>query len=96
MFDYIGHCGSSEKSLIKDGELIFQSKSNDEYGDYHKDMDNNEFNKWIKEKIVPKFDKRSFLDMDNASYHNIFDDEDKIPNRNNEVRDWLTKNGVEF
>ena len=83
----IGHCVSSEKGLIKDGELIFKSKSNDEYGDYHKDMDNIEFNKWIKEKVVPSFTKKSCLIMDNASYHFIFDDEDKIPNRKNEIRE---------
>ena len=35
----IAHCGSSEKGLIDNGELIFKSKSNDEHGDYHKDMD---------------------------------------------------------
>ena len=92
----IGHCGSREKGLIKDGQLIFKSKSNDEYGDYHKDMDNIEFNKWIKEKVVPSFTKKACLIMDNASYHNIFDDEDKIPNRKNEIREWLTKSGVEF
>ena len=51
-------------------------------------MNNEEFNKWIKEKIVPSFNKRSCLVMVNASYHNIFDDEDKIPKRKNEIRDW--------
>ena len=92
----IGHCGSSDKGLIKDGELIFKSKSNDEYGDYHKDMNNIEFNTWIKEKIVPSFTKKSCLVMDNASYHNIYEDEDKVPTRKKDIRDWLIKSGVEF
>ena len=39
------HCCSSEKGLIQNGDLIFKSKSNDEHGDYHKDMDSVEFNK---------------------------------------------------
>ena len=34
--------------------------------------------------------------MDNASYHNLFDEEDNIPNKKNEIREWLTKSGVEF
>ena len=37
-----GHFGSSEKGLIKDGEFIFQTKQNGKYGDYHKDMNNND------------------------------------------------------
>ena len=41
----VGHCGSSEKGLIKDEKLIFQTKWNDDNKDYHKYMNNNEFNK---------------------------------------------------
>ncbi len=92
----IAHCGSSEKGLIDNGELIFKSKSNDEHGDYHKDMDSVEFNKWIKLKIVPSFTKKSCLVMDNASYHNVTDDEDKIPTRKKDIREWLVKKGVPF
>ena len=92
----IAHCGSSERGLIPDGELIFESKSNDEHGDYHKDMCSTEFNKWIMNKVVPSFNKKSCLVMDNASYHNVLDDEDKIPTRKNEIKDWLSKSEIPF
>ena len=54
----MAHCGSSEKGLVQNGELIFKSKSNDEHGDYHKDMDSIEFNRWIKTQIIPSFTKK--------------------------------------
>ena len=92
----IAHCGSREKGLIKNGELVFKSKSNDEHGDYHKDMDSKEFNKWIINKVVPSFTQKSCLVMDNASYHNVIDDEDKVPTRKPELRTWLTKEGIRF
>ena len=92
----IAHCGSSDKGLIPNGALIFKSKSNDEHGDYHKDMDSVEFNKWIKNKVVPSFTKKSCLVMDNAAYHNVTDDEDKIPTRKNDIREWLSRSNVPF
>ena len=92
----MAHCGSSEKGLVQNGELIFKSKSNDEYGDYHKDMDSIEFNRWIKTQIVPSFTKKSCFVMDNASYHNVTDEEDKIPTRKQEIREWLTNCNVPF
>ena len=32
--------------------------------------------------------------MDNASYHNVYDNEDKIPTRKAQLREWLSKSGV--
>ena len=92
----IAHCGSSEKGLIDGGELVFQSKSKDDEGDYHKDMNSKEFNKWIVNKVVPSFTKKSCLIMDNASYHNTIDDEDKVPTRKLELKAWLTKENILF
>ena len=34
--------------------------------------------------------------MDNASDHNVIDDEDKVPTRKPELRAWLTKDGIPF
>ena len=92
----IAHCGSREKGLIDGGQLVFASQSNDEHGDYHKDMDSTEFNHWIVTKVVPAFTKKSCLVMDNASYHNVMDDADKVPSRKNEIREWLTREGIPF
>ena len=43
----MAHIGSYEKGLVQNGELIFESKSTDENGDYHKDMDSNEFERYV-------------------------------------------------
>ena len=63
----MAHCGSRDKGLIENGELVFESRSNDEYGDYHKDMNSSEFNNWVTTKVVPSFTKQNCLVMDNAS-----------------------------
>ena len=42
------------------------------------------------------YKKKSCLVMDNASYHKINEDEDKVPTRKKDIKDWLIKSGVEF
>ena len=75
----IAHIGCDKTGLIPNGELIFESKSKDENGDYHKDMDSNEFQKWICDTVVPNIDKKSCIVMDNAPYHNVTNPENKVP-----------------
>ena len=43
----MAHIWSYEKGLVQNGELVFESKSTDENGDYHKDMDSNEFERYV-------------------------------------------------
>ena len=45
---------------------IMITKSNGEHGDYHKDNDGKELNKWVIDKVVPSFTQKSCLVMDNA------------------------------
>ena len=71
--------GSYGKRLLENCALIFESKSKDEHGDYHKDMDSGIFEKWIRETVVPALTKKSCLVMDNASYHTVINPEDKVP-----------------
>lgn len=53
----MAHCGSYGKRLLENCALIFESKSKDEHGDYHKDMDSGIFEKWIRETVVPALTK---------------------------------------
>lgn len=55
----IGHCGSYDKGLLRNSELIFESKCKDENGDFHKDMNYDEFNKWICHTVVPNLSKKN-------------------------------------
>ena len=53
----MAHCGSYGKRPLENCALIFESKSKDEHGDYHKDMDSGIFEKWIRETVVPALTK---------------------------------------
>ena len=49
----IAHCGTYEKGLVDKRGLMFESKSKDDNGDYHKDMGGNVFHNWIRDSVVP-------------------------------------------
>ena len=40
-------------------------------GDYHSEMDGNNFTKWVEERLIPNLDQPSAIVMDNASYHSM-------------------------
>lgn len=94
----IAHIGSYNKGLLENGQLIFESKSKDENGDYHKDMDSHEFENWIRNTVVPSLDNKSCLVMDNAAYHNVTNPDDKVPTKSmkkGSMIAWLDKHGVD-
>ena len=39
---------------------------------------------------------RALLGMDNASYHYVLDEEDRLPIRKHELTPWLNQEGVSF
>ncbi|CAK1600029.1 unnamed protein product [Parnassius mnemosyne] len=55
------------------------------------------FNKWLREKLIPNSNEPSVLVMDSASYHSII--VNKAPtsqSRKNDIREWLTLNDIPF
>lgn len=61
-------------AITKDGwvpgaKLVF--KSTRKTGDYHGQMDGDNFKKWFEEKLLPNIPSKSNIILDNASYHNI-------------------------
>ncbi|KAH9640368.1 hypothetical protein HF086_003054 [Spodoptera exigua] len=65
--------------------------------DYHHNMNAVNFNKWLREKLIPNLNEPSVIVMDNASYHSII--VNKAPtsqNRKNDIREWLTLNNILF
>ncbi|CAK1582837.1 unnamed protein product [Parnassius mnemosyne] len=55
------------------------------------------FNKWLREKLIPNLNEPSVLVIDNASYHSII--VNKAPtsqSRKNYIREWLTFNDIPF
>lgn len=63
------HAGD-EEGWIDGCELIFKSKANS--GDYHDEMNSDNFMRWVTEKLIPGLAKRGkkfLIVMDNAPYH---------------------------
>lgn len=77
---------------VNNAKLIFEAKK--KTGDYHGQMDWNNFSKWFKEQLLPNIPKNSIIIMDNASYHNTAE-ENTFPKSNpskEELRKWLDTN----
>ncbi|XP_056630789.1 uncharacterized protein LOC130441230 [Diorhabda sublineata] len=58
-----------EKGFVNNGLLIFKSVT--KTGDYHKDMNNQNFMSWVQKQLLPNLPERSVLVIDNAAYHNV-------------------------
>ena len=79
----------------KGTELVRKAKSRT--GDYHDEMNGDNFFKWVKEKLIPHFPPKSLLIIDNAPYHNL--QVDKCPtqaSRKADIQAWLTRQQIPF
>lgn len=88
------HAGGQE-GFIKNAFLVF--KSGTKSGDYHQDMNFNNFYKWLKDKLIPNLPQNSVIVMDNASYHNVFSN--PAPTSSSSKADmikWLLEHGIPF
>lgn len=85
-----GECG-----FVKNALLIFQSQQKS--GDYHDDMNYENFSKWVQNMLIPNLPPNSVVVMDNASYHSV--QENKKPTSSSikqSIMDWLRHNNVAF
>ena len=57
-------------------------------GDYHNDMNNENFMKWVNDQLLPNMPEKSVLVVDNASYHNV---PIKLTNQHNQHMFFLLK-----
>jgi len=90
----IVHAGS-ETGFVPNAGLIFKSKSKS--GDYHDDMNFNNYKKWLEEMLIPNLPANSCVVIDNASYHNV--QVNRCPTSSTkkaEIQAWLTENGIPF
>jgi len=49
--------------------VVFRSGSKS--GDHHDHMNHANYKKWLQEKLVPNFESKSVIVLDNASHHNV-------------------------
>lgn len=78
----IVHAGSKE-GFIPGALLIY--KASQSTGDYHKEMNSLNFNKWMSEKLLPNLQGPSAIVLDNASYHSV--QTEKAPSSNTRKAD---------
>lgn len=77
--------GGGANGFVANSLLVFKSGSKS--GDYHDDMNFNNFSKWIKDHYLPNLPPNSVVVIDNASYHNV--QADKIPNMSSKKCDMI-------
>ena len=81
--------------FLKGTGLVRKAKSST--GDYHDEMNGDNFFKWVKEKLIPPLPPKSVLIIDNAPYHNL--QVDKCPtqaSRKADIQAWLTRQHIPF
>jgi transposase len=82
----------TQKGWVKGAKLVFQS--NRVSGDYHGQMNYDNFSKWFSEQLIPNIPENSIIIMDNAKYHNVLA-EDIFPTPRSKKEDlinWLIQN----
>ncbi|XP_077283238.1 uncharacterized protein LOC143909211 [Arctopsyche grandis] len=85
----------SEKGFIPNALLIYPTKIKP--GDYHNNMNAINYQKWIKEKLVPNLQPQSVIVIGNASYHNVMSE--PMPTSNSRKADmlaWLRKFNIPY
>lgn len=90
----IVHAGG-EMGFIPHALLMW--KASKTTGDYHHNMNKANYQKWLKEILIPNLPANSVIVLDNASYHNV--QIDKAPNNGStkqEMKDWLKKMNISY
>ncbi|XP_050293523.1 uncharacterized protein LOC126734047 [Anthonomus grandis grandis] len=89
----IVHAGG-KNGFVKDGLLIFRSGSKS--GDYHDDMNHENFMKWVETQLLPNLPPNSVLVLDNASYHNVQVKKNVTSGSKKQlIIDWLKEHNLE-
>lgn len=90
----MAHAGG-EKGFVKNSLHLF--KSGTKTGDYHDDMNFENFCKWIQEQVLNNLEEPSVIVMDNASYHNKLEEKQiTSASKKSEMIQWLTENNIPY
>lgn len=88
------HAGN-ENGFIEGASLLF--KSGKSTGDYHGDMNAGNFEKWLREDLLPKLEEPTILILDNASYHSrILEKAPTQSSKKEEMMAWLRTKKIHF
>lgn len=88
------HAGG-EGGFIEGSSLIFKSKTTS--GDYHGEMNSENFEHWLSNCLLPKLQEPSFIILDNASYHSrVLDKWPAKSWKKDDLKKWLESKQVNF
>ncbi|XP_049868104.1 uncharacterized protein LOC126375422 [Pectinophora gossypiella] len=90
----IVHAGS-ENGFVSGAGLVFKAKC--KTGDYHDEMDGQNFLKYLNEKLIPNLPPSCILVLDNASYHSM--QLDKAPTtatRKDDVKKFMKEHNITY
>lgn len=79
---------------VKGAELVFMA--NRKTGDYHGQMNWNNFSRWFETQLMPNMPEKSMIILDNAKYHNVQEQgpfSDRNPTKEM-LRNWLSAKGI--
>lgn len=64
-------------------------------GDYHDDMNHENFMTWVKKQLLPNLPDRSVLIIDNAAYHNVTVNKNiTTATKKGDMLSWLVEKGI--
>lgn len=85
----------SEAGFVPNALLLF--KAGTKTGDYHDNMNFDNYEKWIRCQLLPNLPPNSVVVVDNASYHNKQSDPAPTANaRKGEMKKWLQEKGIPY
>jgi len=84
----------TQDGWVNNAKLVFEAKK--KTGDYHGQMDWDNFSRWFSDQLLLNIPKNSIIMMDNASYHNTVE-ENTFPKSNSlkeNMQKWLNDNEI--
>lgn len=83
----------SDCGFVPESHLIFTAKSTK--GDYHNEMNSENFTKWFKEMLLPNIPQKTAIVLDNAPYHAMRVNREPTRSSTKKVmQDWLSTLGI--
>lgn len=89
----IVHAGGME-GFVPNALVIYEAHK--KTGDYHDNMNFDNYSKWIKTQLIPNLKPNSVVVLDNACYHNSL--QNPAPNSNSRkqvMMDWLSQRNID-
>jgi len=84
----------TKNGWVPNARLVF--KASRKTGDYHSNMNWDNFSRWFQEKLLKNIPENSLIIMDNAAYHNVLAEE-AFPKKSHSLkrlREWLSNNEI--